>query len=96
MCHIGGLKLMMKTFDHAVRLGVVACSTVSNNDKLITQIIQQFGFEMGPSRSGDSGWLGEAGVPKRAINPLKKGSVTVLALISMDGCEVGQISWLVQ
>ena len=46
----------METFDHSVRLGVVARCTVSDNAKLITQIIPQFGFELSPSISGDSGW----------------------------------------
>ena len=35
---------------------MVAHCTVTNNAKLITQIIPQFGFELGPSMSGDSGW----------------------------------------
>ena len=41
--------------DGNVRLGVVSHCTVSNNTKLISQIIQQFGFELGPSISGDRG-----------------------------------------
>ena len=43
-----------RSFDHAVRLRVVACCIVSDNAKLITQIIPQSGFKL-PSIGGDSG-----------------------------------------
>ena len=47
---------MVKTFEHAVRLSVVARCTVSDNAKLVTQIIPQLGFELGASIRSDCGW----------------------------------------
>ena len=53
----------METLDHAVRLGVVARCTVSDNAKLTTQIFPQYGFELSPSISGDSGWFTKTSYP---------------------------------
>ena len=48
--------MTVKTLDHAVQLRLVAGCTISDNVKLVTQIIPQLGFELGTSIRSDSGW----------------------------------------
>ena len=83
---------MMKTFDHAIRLRVVACCTISDNSKLVTQFVPQSGFELGSSIRSDCG-----GSPKTTIHPLKKASATVSDLMSTSGptCEPIDASQLI-
>ena len=71
----------MKTFDHAVRLRVVAFCIVSDNAKLITQIIPQSGFKL-PFIGGDGGRG-----PKTSYPPAEE---TVSALISTISMVSGQ------
>ena len=69
----------------AFRLRVIARCTVSDDAKLVTQIIRQSGFELSASIRGDSGWK-----PEGAIHPLKKALVTVSALMSTNDMASGQ------
>ena len=85
MCHNGCFKLTVETFEHAIRLGVVARCAVSYYPNWLHK----------PSHNFDSNWAAlsvviVAGVPNRDIHPLKKASATVSALISTSGIDSGQ------
>ena len=55
MRHNGGFQLAVETFDHAIRLGLIARGAIPYYPELVTQIIPQFWLELRTPICGDSG-----------------------------------------